>query len=79
MINAPSNTSRYFARARRPKYLLWLEGASHRQPYTGEEPQLGIVERVTIAFLDCYLKRGSRQALIAAARPRTIARLVADP
>ena len=39
-----------------PKYLLTLFGAPHLGPYTDEQPQLGIVERVTIAFLDRYLK-----------------------
>jgi pimeloyl-ACP methyl ester carboxylesterase len=78
-INAPSTTSAYFARARRPKFLLWLEGASHRPPYTDEEPQLAIVERVTIAFLNHYLKDRPLRALTTAARPQTLARLVADP
>jgi hypothetical protein len=30
--------------------------AAHLGPYTGEQPQLGVVERVTIAFLGGYLK-----------------------
>jgi dienelactone hydrolase len=78
-INAPSNTASYFARARRPKFLLWLEGASHRPPYTVQQPQLGIVERVTIAFLDHVFKGSPLRRLIAAATPPTVARLVADP
>jgi predicted dienelactone hydrolase len=56
-VNAPSSTDRYFALARQPKFLLSLLGAPHLGPYTNEQPQLGIVERVTIAFLDRYLKR----------------------
>ena len=78
-INAPANTSAYFAEAPRPKFLLWLEGASHRLPYTTEQPQLGLVERVTIAFLDHYLKGRSLRALVGAARPAALARLIADP
>jgi hypothetical protein len=35
---------------------LSLLGAPHLGPYTDEQPQLGIVERVTLAFLDRYLK-----------------------
>jgi len=54
--NAPSSTYHYFALARQPKFLLSLLGASHLAPYTHEQPQLGIVERVTVAFLDRYLK-----------------------
>lgn len=61
-INLPRNTYAFFQRARRPKFLLQLIGAPHLPPYTGEEPQLGIVERVAIAFLDRYLK-GERNAV----------------
>ncbi|HEY8317095.1 MAG TPA: hypothetical protein VIG35_09535, partial [Gaiellaceae bacterium] len=49
-INAPANTAGFFRLARRPKFLLWLLGASHLPPYTDEQPQLGIVERATTAF-----------------------------
>jgi fermentation-respiration switch protein FrsA (DUF1100 family) len=55
-INPPSVTTAFFAIAPAPKYLLTLIGASHLAPYTDEQPQLRIVERVTIAFLDAYLK-----------------------
>lgn len=55
-VNAPSSTDRYFTLARQPKFLLSLLGAPHLGPYTDEQPQLGIVERVTLAFLDGYLK-----------------------
>lgn len=60
-INPPQSTDAYFALARPPKYLLTLPGASHLGPYTGEEPQLRVVERVTVAFFDAYLK-GIRSA-----------------
>jgi fermentation-respiration switch protein FrsA (DUF1100 family) len=55
--NAPSSTYRYFGLAPQPKFLLSLLGAGHLPPYTTEQPQLSIVERETIAFLDRYLKR----------------------
>jgi hypothetical protein len=35
---------------------LTLLGAEHLPPYSYEQPQLGIVERVTTAFFDAYLK-----------------------
>ncbi len=54
--NAPASTYRYFRIASRPKFLLRLWGASHLGPYTNQQPQLRIVERETIAFLDRYLK-----------------------
>jgi fermentation-respiration switch protein FrsA (DUF1100 family) len=56
-INPPSFTTAFYDVAPRPKYLLTLFGASHLGPYTEEEPQAeAIVERVSIAFLDYYLK-----------------------
>jgi dienelactone hydrolase len=55
-LNFPSSTYRYFHLARPPKFLLALRGAGHLPPYTTEQPQLAIVERETIAFLDRYLK-----------------------
>lgn len=56
-VNAPSLTDAFFEAAGRPKYLLRLLGAEHLPPYSEEQPQLSIVERVTLAFLDGYLKR----------------------
>lgn len=56
-VNFPSSTYEFFRIARRPKLLLSLLGAPHLGPYTNEEPQLGIVERTTVAFLDRYLKQ----------------------
>jgi len=55
-INPPSATAAFFAQARPPKYLLNLLGAEHIPPYSEQQPQLSIVERVTRAFLDGYLK-----------------------
>jgi hypothetical protein len=57
-FNEPHYTYTYFRHARRPKYLLRLIGAEHLPPYTDEQPQLSIVERVSIAFLRSYLPRG---------------------
>ena len=62
-INPPRFTFAFFDLAPRPKYLLAMFGAPHLGPYTDEQPQLGVVERVTIAFFDRYLKR-ARQALV---------------
>jgi dienelactone hydrolase len=66
-INPPSFTSAFYDVAPPPKYLLELFGAQHLPPYTYEEPQLGVVERVSIAFLDHYLKGlGSTSAIVRA-------------
>ena len=78
-INAPDNTLSYYRLAMRPKFLVLLIGASHLPPYASEEPQLGIVERVTIAFLDHYLKRGSVRAFMLAGRNPGLSTLEADP
>jgi dienelactone hydrolase len=80
-VNNPANTYAFFGDAHRPKYLLRLIGAPHLPPYTVQQPQLTIVERVTIAFLDRYLKGASDglgRMRAAADRPG-LARLQADP
>jgi pimeloyl-ACP methyl ester carboxylesterase len=78
-FNSPAATADYFRRARRPKFLLWLLGASHRPPFTEEEPQLGIVERATAAFLGRYLDGQPLRAFENAARQRSVTRLDAEP
>ncbi|MGI8711976.1 MAG: alpha/beta hydrolase family protein [Solirubrobacteraceae bacterium] len=80
-INAPSATNAFYSSAPAPKYRLELLGASHLPPYSSQEPQLGIVERVTIAFLDRYLKRisGAQQRLLSAGRVPRTATLDAHP
>jgi poly(3-hydroxybutyrate) depolymerase len=78
-LNAPATTAAYFASAYRPKFLVWLLGASHRPPYTDEQPQLGIVERSAVAFLDHYLEGRPLAAFRRAARRPGLTQLVADP
>jgi dienelactone hydrolase len=77
-LNAPPTTAAYFGLAAPPKFLLWLLGASHLPPYTDQQPQLGIVEQTTTAFLDHYLKGRSLIAFERAARRPGLTRLVAD-
>jgi pimeloyl-ACP methyl ester carboxylesterase len=55
-INLPSATSMFFALAPHPKFQLDLLGATHLPPYQNPGAYLTIVERVSIAFLDHYLK-----------------------
>jgi dienelactone hydrolase len=78
-VNPPGLTSAFFAIAGRPKFLLTLVGAAHLPPYTDEQPQLGIVERVSISFLDRYLGSGRLRPLLRAGNVPGIARLTADP
>ena len=77
--NVPDDTLSYFRLAARPKFLVLLIGASHRPPYTTEEPQLRIVERVTISFLDHYLKAAPLRSFLRAARNPGVSTLQADP
>lgn len=78
-LNSSATTAAYFLRAHRPKFLLWLLGAAHRPPYTFQEPQLGIVERATVAFLDHYLRGRPLQAFDKAAESPGLTRLTAKP
>jgi fermentation-respiration switch protein FrsA (DUF1100 family) len=80
-VNPPFFTYQFFNLAPRPKFLLTLLGASHLAPYTSQQPQLGIVERVTIDFLNAYLKhtKGARQAMTSAANVPGVAALRAEP
>jgi dienelactone hydrolase len=80
-INLPSATDMFFAVAPRPKFLLRLLGATHLPPYSSAQPYLGIIERVTVAFLDRYLKdqRAGLRRMAAAGRIAGLATLAADP
>jgi dienelactone hydrolase len=79
-VNPPSATQAFFTAASRPKYLLQLLGASHLPPYSYQQPQLSIVERVTTAFFDLYLKRapGALRQLLTGGSVAGIASLSAD-
>ncbi|MGD0452676.1 MAG: hypothetical protein ABSB69_03705 [Solirubrobacteraceae bacterium] len=80
-INLPSATNAFFGAARRPKYLLSLIGAEHLPPYSDQQPQLAIVERVTIAFLDGYLKHrtGALARLVSLGSVPGTASMLAEP
>jgi len=78
-INAPATTANFFRLARRPKFLLWLLGASHLPPYTNQQPQLRIVEQATTAFLDHYLKGRPLRAFDLVAQRPGLTKLVAAP
>lgn len=80
-INPPRFTFAFFDIAPPPKYLLTLPGAPHLGPYTDEEPQLRIVERVTIDFFDAYLKgeHGAFTRMRAAGNVPGLAALQSDP
>lgn len=79
--NLPRFTRAFYDQARRPKYLLQLLGASHLSPYTVQQPQLGIVERVTVAFLRRYLNgvRSAFSKIVHAGNVRGVSTLDAAP
>jgi dienelactone hydrolase len=80
-INPPSLTYTFFDIAPPPKYLLAMFGATHLPPYTDEQPQLRIVERVTIAFMDRYVKRerGALRRVLSAGDVPGVSAIRADP
>jgi dienelactone hydrolase len=55
-INDPSETRALYDGAPTPKYLLWLHGADHLGPFTTVAPFEPVVRRLTIEFLDRYLR-----------------------
>lgn len=79
-VNSPRGTDSYFAVAPRPKYLLKLLGAEHTVPYQDKQPYLGIVERLSTAFLDGYLKgdRAARGRLVMRGSVRGLSTLQID-
>lgn len=80
-VNGPSGTYSYFEAAPRPKYLLRLLGAEHTSPYQDAAPYLGIVERVSTAFLDLYVKgvRAAARRIVRSAAVPGRSVLQADP
>jgi hypothetical protein len=80
-VNPPYLTSTFFEAAQRPKFLLSLLGAEHLPPYSVQQPQLTIVERVTAAFLDSYLKHeaAAQRRLLASGNVPGTATLLAEP
>ena len=79
-INLPSATETFFTAAPHPKFLLTLIGAPHLPPYTTEQPYLSVIERVTIAFLNRYVKHQpfALASMLAAGRVNGVAALQAD-
>jgi hypothetical protein len=56
VYNPPPFGRQVFADAHSPKYLLSLINATHLEPVTTDQAHLAVVEAVTIAFFDRYLK-----------------------
>lgn len=77
-INGPSTTVDYYRLMRRPKYLLWLLGATHLPPYTTNDRWAGAVDRVTTAFLDHYLRGAPLGPLISTGTQTGVASLMSN-
>ncbi|HZT85475.1 MAG TPA: alpha/beta hydrolase [Gaiellaceae bacterium] len=78
-INPPVYTLDLFDAVHRPRFLLLLRGAGHLPPYTRPGPRLAAVERVSIAFLDHYLRGAPLDAVARAAAPFRAAALTSEP
>jgi dienelactone hydrolase len=80
-VNLPHFTYQFFDIAPHPKFLLTMFGAQHLPPYTDQQPQLRIVERVTIAFFERYLKGWRRASgrIIRAGDVTGLSALTAEP
>lgn len=78
-VNNPVNARTLFNAVSRPKFLLLLHGSGHLDPYTRPGRALHAVERVTIAFLDRYLRGGPPQRLAHAADGTAPASLKSEP
>jgi dienelactone hydrolase len=78
-INRPEDTTAYYSLMRRPKFLLWLLGASHLPPYTTHDRWAEVVDRATTAFLDHYLRGAPLRPLVVAGMHPGLARIVSAP
>ena len=60
-VNPQSCSVQLYDAAPQPKYYLSLAGQSHASPYLEVGQSLGTVEKVTIDFLDGYLRHSTSQ------------------
>jgi predicted dienelactone hydrolase len=78
-LNPPGTTTYYFGLMRRPKFLLWLDGAPHREPFTTTDRWSGVVTRATAAFLDHTLRGAPLRPLVVAGTRAGVAHIDSDP
>jgi fermentation-respiration switch protein FrsA (DUF1100 family) len=78
-LNAPGTTLGYFRRMRRPKFLLWLIGAPHLEPYTTDDRWAGVVRRTTVAFLGRYLRGAPLRRIVEAGSVAGVGRVTSAP
>jgi len=77
-INQPGVTSAYYRLMERPKFLLWLLGASHLPPYSATDRWSAVVDNSTVAFLDHFLRHAPLRALLTAGTRAGVARIESD-
>jgi predicted dienelactone hydrolase len=77
-FNSPGTTSYYYGLMRPPKFLLWLLGAPHREPYSTNDRWAPVVRLATTRFLDHYLRGAPLRPLIPAGTKPGVARVVSD-
>ncbi len=76
-LNAPVSTYHYFDLLGQPKFLLRLWGAGHLSPYTTNRTERTAVTRVSVAFMDRYVKKlpGAASRMSSAGNVRGVATL----
>lgn len=75
-INPPGVTASYYRRMQRPKFLLWLLGASHLPPFSVVDRWSGVVDGTTTAFLDHVLRGAPLRPVVTSGTRPGVARLV---
>jgi dienelactone hydrolase len=78
-INVPATTAEYYGLVRRPKFLLWLLGATHLPPFTTDDRWATAVDRTTVAFLDHVFRGAPLSSIVAAGSTGNVARITSDP
>lgn len=77
-FNPPGTTSYYYRLMRPPKFLLWLLGAPHREPYSSDDRWAPVVRLATTRFLDHYLRGAPLRPLIPRSTRPGVARVVSE-
>lgn len=62
-VNPPQYSHQIYQAASSPKYLLWLQGADHVQPFMSSDHYESTVSSVSLEFLNRYLGNDPRAAV----------------
>jgi predicted dienelactone hydrolase len=62
-VNAPAYSRQIYRAASAPKYLLWLRGADHVQPFMTGDHYESVTSVVSLEFLNRYIRQDARAAV----------------